>query len=107
MGAWRRRRRAHHGVRLGLGRSRESAQGGGSVSNSARSKTARFKVARAWLRDIVEKRELLGLGSSFIVLGLLLRQGNHGIDLLPGVVLGYEQGKKKGKAVLFLGPHSS
>ena len=56
-------------------------------------------MARAWLRDIDEKRKLRGLGTGFIVLGLLVRQENRGFDLLPGVLLGYEQGKEKGRAL--------
>jgi len=46
-----------------------------------------------------------GWGTSFIVLDLLLRQGNRGIDLLPGVLLGFEQGRERGKAVLYRGSH--
>ena len=95
--------RAHLEGRLGLGRSRESARGGGSVTNSVRSKTARFKVARAWFRVLDAK---IGRGVDLgFYRGLItpLRKGfweDHDSVVSICVLRGHERKKgRKGKTL--------
>ena len=95
----RRKKRTHQGDACGPRANDERAPRRRTWSATPRSKSLRFRAARAWFRVLDAKTRRGASRGTLYGVDWWKRQENCGFDLLPGVLLGHEQGRRRRRSV--------